>query len=570
MTADRPVETPQQAARRLAQKMLGKGFEPEALHVYNDASGRPLFWRIRARNAKNGEKWIRPMHINGQGFELGEPRFEHGKPLYNLDLLAKQPQATVWLLEGEKPCDWLRAAFEHLGVSNGHVPTTSGGATSAARADWSPLRGRHVVLWPDNDGPGTQYGRAAAAELSKIGATVEVIDAAKLGLPVGGDVVDWHEAHQDATMADLGGLPRLTPKSNAAQEHNAPSPSPDRGESAPHLLEHGFWVRDAKLTTALPYVVKGLFGKGQIIVVWGQPGSGKSFAMTALACAVGAGVPWCGRRTKRGTVIYVAAESARAYIENRVFALCREWPAVANADVLIVPVALDLLHAERGDVDRVIETAKLLTREVGEVALIVVDTLSVTMGGGNENNEDMAQYVLNVLQIRAETGAAVLLIHHGGKDESRGMRGHTALLAAIDAELAVEWTPGQRERILRVGKLRDGPGFTDLCAFTLRALTLGKDPDGDPITTCVVDTLDSTELAKARRERKGSGLGKHQKAALRIVEEVGGRIPRIDLAGRLKDDRVSRNRISEAIGALLENGILVADNAKDPPEVYLP
>ena len=51
------------------------------------------------------------------------------------------------------------------------------------------------------------------------------------------------------------------------------------------------------------------------------------------------------------------------------------------------------------------------------------------------------------------TGAAVLLVHHSGKDEAKGMRGHSALLGALDAELAIEGPPGG-QRILRTGKVR--------------------------------------------------------------------------------------------------------------------
>ena len=136
-----------------------------------------------------------------------------------------------------------------------------------------------------------------------------------------------------------------------------------------HLLAHAFWVREAKVNTALPYVVKGIFGKGNIVVLWGAPGSGKSFVQLEMACAIGAGLPWRGRRTKRGIVIYVCAESSRPYVENRVVALKQEWPAAAEADVLIIPLALDLLNERTGDVDRVIATGELLAKEVGEIAL---------------------------------------------------------------------------------------------------------------------------------------------------------------------------------------------------------
>jgi len=336
-----------------------------------------------------------------------------------------------------------------------------------------------------------------------------------------------------------------------------------------HLLEHAFWVRDATFTLELPYVVKGLFGRGQIIVCWGPPGSGKTFVVMEMACAVGSGQRWRGRRTRNGVVIYVLAESSRPYAENRIAGLKREYPAMAEAKVLFVPLALNLLHGEGGDVERVIETAKHLAQERGEVALIVIDTLAVTFGGGDENkSEDMGAYVANIKRIVAETGAAVLIVHHCGKDEAKGMRGHSALLGALDAELAIEMA-GDGQRILRTGKVRDGDAYADLFAFKLRTVELGIDADGDPVRTCVVESLDETGTRRVRQQRKGTGLGKHQKTVLRVLEVAGGRMVRTELVHKLKDEGTPRNRAYEAICALFDIGMLVAHNDVDPPEVSI-
>jgi hypothetical protein len=118
---------------------LDKGFKPVALHTYTDAQGDPLYFRIRAKHPDTGEKWIRPMYQNGNGFELGEPNYSHGKPLYGLHRIASNPDAAVWIVEGEQKADELNK----LGL----VATTSGGATSADAADWQPLRGaNHLYL----------------------------------------------------------------------------------------------------------------------------------------------------------------------------------------------------------------------------------------------------------------------------------------------------------------------------------------------------------------------------------------------------------------------------------------
>ena len=192
-------ETPKEAAKRLAGPMLDKGFIPATLHTYTDAEGKALYWRIRVKHPETGDKWIRPMRLNGQGYELAEPRFPDGKPLYGLHHIASNPAATVWIVEGEQKAD----ALNRLGL----VATTSGAATSAASSDWQPLRGRTVRIWPDNDDPGRGYAGEVASILLDMGCAVSCVDADKLGLGISDDVIEWLAAHPGAAVGDIEALP---------------------------------------------------------------------------------------------------------------------------------------------------------------------------------------------------------------------------------------------------------------------------------------------------------------------------------------------------------------------------
>lgn len=196
------METPRQAARRLAREEIRGDFKPEGLHEYQDADGVPLQWKIRVR-LPDGSKWIRPMHVSGTVYRLGDaPRFKEGsRPLYRLPELAARPDEVVYFCEGEKCVDALMAI--------GLLATTSGSATSDERADLSPLAGRQVVAWPDNDAPGLQYIARVSDKLSILGTNVQTIDAAGLGLEQHGDAVDYLAAHPEADAAAIGGLPKL-------------------------------------------------------------------------------------------------------------------------------------------------------------------------------------------------------------------------------------------------------------------------------------------------------------------------------------------------------------------------
>ena len=187
------------AAHTYAKKSIDGGFKPQALHTYTDADGSPLFWRIRLKHPETKEKWIRPMSRVGGHFALSEPTFENGKPVYGLHHVVSNPAATVWIVEGEQKAD----ALNRLGL----VATTSGAATSAASADWQPLRGRTVWIWPDNDDPGRGYAGEVASILLDMGCAVSCVDADKLGLGIGDDVIEWLAAHPGAAVGDIEALP---------------------------------------------------------------------------------------------------------------------------------------------------------------------------------------------------------------------------------------------------------------------------------------------------------------------------------------------------------------------------
>lgn len=195
-------ETPKDAARRLANKAILEGYKPEALHEYTDQGGKPLYWRIRLKNPVTHEKWIRPMKLtNKKGYVYGEPEYLDGKPLYNLHNLASCTSDLIIVCEGE----WCVDALSKLGV----LATTSGSADSATKADWQPLAGRSVILWPDNDAVGQRYTAAVYAQLQQLGCMIQQINVGALNLPSKGDLVDWLAMNPGATAKDVLELPTI-------------------------------------------------------------------------------------------------------------------------------------------------------------------------------------------------------------------------------------------------------------------------------------------------------------------------------------------------------------------------
>lgn len=191
-------ETPDLAAARLAAGAVRRGFVLQALHAYTDRAGCPSYWRIRAKHPRTGAKWIRPMKLDETGYVLGErPADEHpdGKLLYRLHELVARADELVIVTEGEHKADLLAA----LGL----LTTTSGGADSAGKADWRPLAGRAVMVWPDHDEAGQRYAEAVIRALAPLECVVRVVEVTRLGLAAKGDAADWLSAHPGATADDV-------------------------------------------------------------------------------------------------------------------------------------------------------------------------------------------------------------------------------------------------------------------------------------------------------------------------------------------------------------------------------
>lgn len=226
------------------------------------------------------------------------------------------------------------------------------------------------------------------------------------------------------------------------------------------------------------YIVQGWLLAGKISILYGASNVGKTFVTLDLAAHVASGKSWRGFKVKPGPVVYVAAEGGDG-IRNRIAAIQKVVPdLLVGADFNLLPTHIDL-H-EQGDAMALCEAMPTET-----AALVVIDTMARCMGSGDENSaRDVNQFVANLSAIRDRTGAHVLVVHHSGKNADAGARGSSALRAAVDTEIHV--TDGQ----IAGPKQRDIKR-PDRLFFQLETVTLGMDPDGDPVTSAVVVPADA-------------------------------------------------------------------------------
>lgn len=254
--------------------------------------------------------------------------------------------------------------------------------------------------------------------------------------------------------------------------------------------------------------VKGVLPEEGIGAIFGPSGSGKSFLVLDMLSAVAAGRPWFDCRVKGAPVLYVALEG-EAGIAQRIQAYqMKRGPLAAGFRFLLQP--LDIRKtADRDDLVTAARAAGCVN------GVLTIDTLNRAAPGADENDSAaMGEIIAATKALQAELGGLVLMVHHTGKDASKGLRGHSSLHAALDAAIEVSRTDDRRE--WRTAKSKDGSD-DDAQAFRLEVVEIGEDEDGEPVTSCVVQPEESAADAVRRVLPPKSG---NQKTILEALKEV--------------------------------------------------
>jgi len=276
-----------------------------------------------------------------------------------------------------------------------------------------------------------------------------------------------------------------------------------------------FWLKDAEPVLTSSYLIKGWLGRGQMSVVYGPSNVGKSFFCLDMALCVSASVEWQGSKVKGGPVLYLATEGGNAF-QSRCVALRKQY-GITDAPLAVRPSPVDLLRPE-ADLAGLIELCKQIEADKGEpLSMIVIDTLSRAMAGGDENGPtDMTSFIANADALRDVTGAHIMIVHHSGKDTAKGARGHSSLRAATDTEIELEVEGGLRTATAT--KQRDLEPQEPF-AFNLKVHELGKDEDGDAVTTCTIEQADPDDVADMNQKRPS---GANQKVVVSAFKQLRG------------------------------------------------
>lgn len=259
-------------------------------------------------------------------------------------------------------------------------------------------------------------------------------------------------------------------------------------------------------TPPMRWIVQGIMPAEGLAVLYGESGSGKSFLILEMALTIAGGEKyWFGLRVAKAPVTYVCLEG-----ESGIGKRIKAWNLYFNKPVpeklLFVTQSFNLLSGD------ILDLANAITIGGGAGGLVIIDTLNRAAPGADENSSvDMGNIIASAKKLQNLVGGLILLVHHSGKDKSKGLRGHSSLYAALDGAIEVIKNDVRREWCIAKSK-DDVTGVS--YPFRLEVVKVGLDDEGQAITSCVA-LFDSSKEALPRK----ASLGRNQKWALEEIDK---------------------------------------------------
>ncbi len=296
-----------------------------------------------------------------------------------------------------------------------------------------------------------------------------------------------------------------------SREHELPS-SDDQSRPPAKRFE---FVQIGEMVAQLRpinWLIRDYVEQDAVINLYGAPGGGKTQVATSLACCVASGSAWFGKQTQSGAVFYLAGEGHNGLARR--FTACSQELGVSleNAPLYVSRTSAALTDPlATAQVTQAVEDLANVSSETP--ALIVIDTLARNFGAADENStSDMNRFIAHIDALRRRWGCTVLIVHHSGKDGSRGARGSTVLRGAVDAEFEVSRDDAGLVR-LKCHKMKDAE-MPEPLAFTIEGVKLPiVDDDGEPVFGPVLRAAEYTESTRKR------SLSQDEQIALKHLTE---------------------------------------------------
>jgi len=502
---------------------------------YVDEDGISLFLKQRYKTNDIKGKTYKTLRVMPDGSRVGKLGDCRIIP-YRLPELrqAIADGRVIYITEGEKAADSL--------CSLGVVATTSHAGAGGWNQDLNQyFAGANVVIVPDNDAAGWGYAHKIVESLLGSGSTksIRVLD-----LPLTHpkeDAYEWVNRY-DGSRSLLAQLAKACPIVKSVEDVWPPSrlheyvPEPQPKESSAALKEAKpsrllveSW--DSIKDEPVEWLVQSIIPKRSFVALYAPPASYKSFISLDLAEAIATGRDWMGYKIpKKGAVLYICGEG-HGGMGARVKACKIQNQSPDGANLYIIRAQLNLRSSPE-DFIELLNAINDLIAEIGEpLEIIILDTLMRMSGGGfNENSsEDMGAFITQAGKLQELFECALMVIHHSGKDVTKGLRGHSSLLGAVDTELEIQRQDSVinsadssviGNAILTVSKQKDGADSIQI-GIEIVLVEIGTSDLGfEPLTSLAIRPNPDIAVRNPKGSKNNAGTGKNQRLEMDSLMKV--------------------------------------------------
>ncbi len=412
--------------------------------TYHDITGKALL-KISRYNTEKGKVFY-PYDLISKKHALPAVR-----PLYNLPKI-RQAQKIIFA-EGEKCAEAI--------TQKGFCGTTAlGGAnTPLDKTDFTPLSGKEVLIWPDNDVPGLNFATALYHHLRKLGIKAKILEIPE------GKPTKWDAADAIKEGFDIKGF------IEAAASYEPPTPTGKKG------LQIADWrIDNFSATSAEPsFLIDNVIPLGVVSMLAAVGDTGKSMLLLDMAVKIATGqqgVCFGGKVKQNGAAVLFLAEDDMPEVERRLQSLDPEKYRYLYPDRLfILPLpnisgAFAIVEEKPEGIQesKAFKDIKEQIRNIENLKLIAFDPLASFVRGDITFNSTVAAFLMNSLsQLAADTGASVIITHHlrktngeisGIDDVREAIRGSSALVNGVRLAYAFWPLPPSKQKDFYIGKDR--------------------------------------------------------------------------------------------------------------------
>ena len=446
-------------------------------------------------------------------------RPEGSLPIYYTN---KYPDKAIIINEGEK------ALMASEKLYKGDSATWHGGVNSWEKADWSPIFGREVWIFPDNDEAGMKCAEGLHKYLKKNGCVVSIIKPPAEFK----EKDDLYDAYESGYFKSSEELEKYAEDNKVYVGGN----------------EFEFLSYDEMEANDRPpeWLIDKIAEKETVVSIYAEPKAGKSFVGISMMLSIATGTEWYGYNTEESGVLYFCGEGEKS-IFKRILAWEEHFDTPLRGKKFRVSNRPARILDDE-DYEDVLSKAHQAKAEFGKLGLIVIDTLQRNFGSGDENStSDMNLFIQRVDRLKFETGACIMLIHHTGHagSKSNGIRrgrGSSVLPASVDSEFYIE-----RKDEDNVGGVL---GLEEKVMYVKMSQTLNKEDMNMPSINFRMDTV------------KNLGKNKDKKSAVLV------KVDDSEMPIKTADDIIT-DKQQLVLDALLN--LPLQDNPSSPQDkLYLP